>query len=279
MQVMQQPFAAHQARPVTSRLCSCRRLCNHRPWLHTSKSRRPSRAPAASTDSRQALSKQLFAEVQNVPEKERSGPPAAAIKEILDQLRQVADQQGFTKAEPLSSVQGKFKQLVNTTDFVDESRSVPLGAVTFQQIGPQDLKMYIGPMVPSTNLGGLLIGLDSPDHYCIATPVKIGEGEHEGLVGISSVLGSYTIKEDTPHRQNISFESLKIEPADTSPDSLKAWLSVFKESNPTMDDGGVVVINFPQPIKGHRDFVYLDDNHQVTIGNRGGMVVVERCSQ
>ena len=63
---------------------------------------------------------------------------------------------------------------------------------------------------------------------------QVAEGEHEGLVGISSVLGSFSIDEQTPHRQNISFESLKIEPADTSPDKLKAWLSLMKEHNPTM---------------------------------------------
>ena len=62
----------------------------------------------------------------------------------------------------------------------------------------------------------------------------MAEGEHEGLVGISSVLGSFSIDEETPYRQNIAFEALKIEPADTSPEKLKAWLSLMKEHNPTM---------------------------------------------
>jgi len=221
-----------------------------------------------------ALCTQLLAEIQNVPERDRSGPPIAAVEDILDQLKQLAEQCGYSKAEPLSSVRGKFRQVVATTDFVDESRSVPLGALTFHQIGPKDLKVY---MVPSTNLGGLFQGHDTSDQYCIATPFKVGEGEHEGLVGINSVIGTFSVEEGKPHRQEIGFQSLKIEPADTSADKLTAWLSLFKESNPTMNEDGVVVIEFPQPIKGWRDFVYLNENTQVSIGNRGGMYVVERA--
>ena len=42
------------------------------------------------------------------------------------------------------------------------------------------------------------------------------------------------------------------------------------------DDEGVVRVEFPQKIPGHRDFLLLDEELQITIGNRGGYVAVKR---
>lgn len=39
---------------------------------------------------------------------------------------------------------------------------------------------------------------------------------------------------------------------------------------------GVAVIDFPQRAKGTRDFILLDDEMQVTVGNRGSVVIVKR---
>jgi hypothetical protein len=41
-------------------------------------------------------------------------------------------------------------------------------------------------------------------------------------------------------------------------------------------DDGVAVINFPQRAKGTRDFILLDEDMQVTVGNRGSVVIVQR---
>ena len=41
-------------------------------------------------------------------------------------------------------------------------------------------------------------------------------------------------------------------------------------------DDGVAVIEFPQRVKGTRDFILVDDEIQVTEGNRGSLVVIKR---
>lgn len=38
----------------------------------------------------------------------------------------------------------------------------------------------------------------------------------------------------------------------------------------------MAVIDFPQRAKGTRDFILLDDEMQVTVGNRGSVVIVKR---
>lgn len=39
---------------------------------------------------------------------------------------------------------------------------------------------------------------------------------------------------------------------------------------------GVAQINFPNSAKGFRDFILVDDEVQVTVGNRGSVVVIRK---
>ena len=39
---------------------------------------------------------------------------------------------------------------------------------------------------------------------------------------------------------------------------------------------GVAQINFPTSAKGFRDFILVDDEVQVTVGNRGSVVVIRK---
>lgn len=41
-------------------------------------------------------------------------------------------------------------------------------------------------------------------------------------------------------------------------------------------DDGVAQIKFPNAAKGFRDFILVDDEVQVTVGNRGSVVVIRK---
>lgn len=62
----------------------------------------------------------------------------------------------------------------------------------------------------------------------------MAEGQHKGLVGLFSVEGTYQQDPDKPNRQSISFTHIRLEPIDTAPEKLQAWLDLTKPSNPDM---------------------------------------------
>ena len=64
--------------------------------------------------------------------------------------------------------------------------------------------------------------------------MQILEGEAEGLLGIQSALGRYELDAEKADRQIVWFESIRIGPADESPEALKQWLAIFKDHNSNM---------------------------------------------
>ena len=44
------------------------------------------------------------------------------------------------------------------------------------------------------------------------------------------------------------------------------------------DDGGTIDLTFPQPMKAFRDFLYFDEQLQISIGNRGSLTIIEKKS-
>ncbi|MCJ1354273.1 MAG: hypothetical protein MMC33_004260 [Icmadophila ericetorum] len=145
--------------------------------------------------------------------------------------------------------------------------------------------------------------------------VQILDGEAKGLLGIQSALGRYELDAEKADRQVVWFEAIRIAPADKSPEALKQWLAVFKPENSSMTylgfrfsqgvhrdlskpedqsllghafpgwqqsggnvqgEDGVAQINFPNAAKGFRDFILVDEEVQVTVGNRGSVVVIRK---
>lgn len=45
---------------------------------------------------------------------------------------------------------------------------------------------------------------------------------------------------------------------------------------PVQDDKGEIVWTAPEPMKGFRDFLYHDDQLQVSIGNRGSLTIMQK---
>ena len=51
------------------------------------------------------------------------------------------------------------------------------------------------------------------------------------------------------------------------------WLMV---SCALQDEEGKILLTFPQPMHGFRDFLFFDEELQITIGNRGSLVIIQR---
>jgi len=42
------------------------------------------------------------------------------------------------------------------------------------------------------------------------------------------------------------------------------------------DEEGKVLLTFPEPMKGFRDFLYFDEELQISIGNRGSLTIIQQ---
>lgn len=42
------------------------------------------------------------------------------------------------------------------------------------------------------------------------------------------------------------------------------------------DEDGKLLLKFPEPMKGFRDFLYHNEQLQISIGNRGSLTVLEQ---
>ena len=63
------------------------------------------------------------------------------VEELIGQIKQAA-----SEAPPRLQdvgVDGKFKGLLNTTNYLDDDACSTLGTITFQQFAPKDLKVHL----------------------------------------------------------------------------------------------------------------------------------------
>ncbi len=42
------------------------------------------------------------------------------------------------------------------------------------------------------------------------------------------------------------------------------------------DEEGKILLTFPEPMKGFRDFLYFDEQLQMSIGNRGSLTIIQQ---
>ena len=42
------------------------------------------------------------------------------------------------------------------------------------------------------------------------------------------------------------------------------------------DEDGKILLKFPEPMKGFRDFLYFDEQLQISIGNRGSLTIIQQ---
>ncbi|BDA42090.1 hypothetical protein COCOBI_02-8920 [Coccomyxa sp. Obi] len=215
----------------------------------------------------ESLKQELLQALESGEQTLRTGVLTPEVEAIVTRLKAAASEQPPQLQPEL--LNGTFSGLLNTTNYLAADSSSTLGTLTFQQFAPKDLKV----MVSGTEM---VSGVESPEHYQTNTYFEVSEGEGTGLAGVQSAIGAYEVDGDKAGRQVVYFKAIKIAPVDSSKDALQRWLDVFKAENPSMGDDGVAVIEFPQRAKGTRDFILLDQDMQVTVGNRGSVVIVKR---
>ncbi len=44
----------------------------------------------------------------------------------------------------------------------------------------------------------------------------------------------------------------------------------------SQDEEGKILLQFPEPMKGFRDFLYFDEQLQMSIGNRGSLTIIQQ---
>lgn len=44
----------------------------------------------------------------------------------------------------------------------------------------------------------------------------------------------------------------------------------------SQDEEGKILLKFPEPMKGFRDFLYFDEQLQMSIGNRGSLTIIQQ---
>ena len=44
----------------------------------------------------------------------------------------------------------------------------------------------------------------------------------------------------------------------------------------SQDEEGKILLSFPEPMKGFRDFLYFDEQLQMSIGNRGSLTIIQQ---
>lgn len=76
--------------------------------------------------------------------------------------------------------------------------------------------------------------------------MQVADGEHEGLLGLFTVSGHYTLDNEKPYRQCIHFKKLRLEPQD--PRHLDKWLAFAKDSNSSMVTALALICQNPAQI-------------------------------
>jgi hypothetical protein len=199
------------------------------------------------------------------------------LEKLINELESVpAEQRKKVTHEGVSGLfTGSKARGINTTDNISEEGTTSLGTLTFKQFKPHDLQLKMAGNEGQN--AALKQGVDSPDQYQTDATFEILDGPLKGLVGIQSALGRFDMDKENPIRQNVYFTGISLAPSkDMSQDDVQKWVKELKSHNPMMGDDGVALIEFPQQIHGFRDFIYFDDDMQITRGNRGSLVIVTK---
>jgi hypothetical protein len=220
-------------------------------------------AAATATEQLPELTKKLRDVIQTNGASTKFPPDALPVLEEIDSIVQDNGVPEITA----EGIRGRFRQVLNNTNFVDAEGTLTLGVLTFNQFGPKDLKVELQGVE-------LLQGVESPDQYSTEATFKILGGELDGVEGIQKTLGHYEVTGEKQGRQDVYFSGVAIFPK-KSEDSER-WVAAMKEHNSTMDDNGRAEIQFPgSAAHGFRDFRIIEDDLTLTVGNRKSFVCVQ----
>ncbi|KAA6420785.1 MAG: hypothetical protein FRX49_09174 [Trebouxia sp. A1-2] len=122
----------------------------------------------------------------------------------------------------------------------------------------------------------VLISTEYENQYSVNIPFVIQDGPLAGVKGVQTTIGEYTIDDSEPVRQKIGFTALSLGPNTSDSSAKQKWMEVMKKENDKMDEEGKILLKFPEPMKGFRDFLYFDEQLQMSIGNRGSLTIIQQ---
>ncbi|KAL0041177.1 hypothetical protein WJX77_007804 [Trebouxia sp. C0004] len=122
----------------------------------------------------------------------------------------------------------------------------------------------------------VLISTEYENQYSVSIPFVIQDGPLAGMKGMQTTIGEYTIDDSEPVRQKIGFTALSLGPNTSDNSEKQKWMEVMQKENDKMDEDGKILLKFPEPMKGFRDFLYFDEQLQMSIGNRGSLTIIQQ---
>lgn len=153
------------------------------------------------------------------------------------------------------------------TGVLYKGASLTLGRLAFNQFQPTSLKVKMLDVYND-------VGVKDPADYNIITLFEVDEEGKPPLAGMCvSTAKCQTV---SPQRVELEFVGTRIQPRYPEKD-LEAWKAIVQDGNPTMTEDGIVSKELKA--KGSLDFLYVDMDLRITIGNQGSIVVVRRLPQ
>lgn len=190
------------------------------------------------------------------------------VKTLVEELKSVSpkDRKQLTK----EGITGTFKGVLSDFgDRMSQDGVSDLGTISFKQFKPNSFKVK----AEGTEV---LISKEYHNQYQVNIPFTFHDGPLAGIKGVQSTIGDYTVDDAEPSKQKIGFTALALAPRTSDSSEKQKWLEVMQKENDKMDEEGKILLKFPEPMKGWRDFLYFDEQLQISIGNRGSLTILQQ---
>ncbi|MEW5297875.1 MAG: hypothetical protein WDW36_001054 [Sanguina aurantia] len=206
------------------------------------------------------------------------------VATAIDEISSLAHELGLDVVDKVNNI-GNFKGVLTTdTRGVSVDNVTTLGRLAFNKFAPTDMQVELGSppeqgtwaVAMPNQLKGEFEG--TPDSYVVPAIFKIVDprannpAEQEPLYGVSSAIGSF-------EQLIVYFRKLRLQLAPhlvSKPAALRRWLDLLKEHNPGMGEDGRVEIDLGTPPKGSLDYIVMTRNLQISKGNLGSVVILQR---
>ncbi|KAL3136183.1 hypothetical protein ABBQ32_007197 [Trebouxia sp. C0010 RCD-2024] len=226
----------------------------------------PSPDGAAALEHSEQFKVHLLAALED-PRVQEKNEVTPEIQTMVDQLKSVSPED--RKKVTMDGIKGTFRGVLTDIERMTKDGITDLGTMSFKQFKP------IGTTV-KCSMTTLKIGVDWDNQYQVEVPMTFQDGPLAGVQAKQVVSGDYRIDDNEPTKQKIGFTALKLS-LDTSDSAAKEkWLDVMRKENDKMDDEGKISLTFNQPMQAWRDFLFFDEQLQISIGNRGSMTIIQQ---
>uniref|UniRef100_A0A7S3QXN4 Uncharacterized protein n=1 Tax=Dunaliella tertiolecta TaxID=3047 RepID=A0A7S3QXN4_DUNTE len=218
------------------------------------------------------------------------------VEPAIAHVAAVGKELGLNKVTP-AFIPGAFNGALTTDvrQIEQADDTTNLGRLTFNQFKPTDTKVQLGQFTGGSYAPRAETGLPDlyrgpfegmPQGYCLFTHFRVvedGKSPDDCLHGVMTAIAEYDVPGgDKPAAMTIKFRRLRLQPTPSvaqNQERLNHWLHLFKTHNPSMNDAGVGEVELPAngPV-GTIEYLLMDENEQVHVGNMGSCMIMKRWS-